>query len=86
MESKTATNCKNREENGGYQGLVGRGTKEILFKGTHLQLVINKTERSNANDYRQQYCMMTFKGAKRLPLNCFHHKKEITVMGLINVS
>lgn len=63
---------------GGDQGLGHGGIGEMLFKGINLQLVV-ESWRSIAqhSDYRQQCCVLNFKVAKSLDLNCSHHKKEI---------
>ena len=60
------------------QWLPGAGRQlpgQMLFKGTNLQLVANKPQRSNAqySEYRQQYYIIIFKVAKRLELNYFKH-------------
>ena len=43
----------------------------MLFKGTDLQQVVNKPQRSNAqyNEHRQQYCTTIVKPAERLKIN-----------------
>lgn len=46
-----------REQNSGYQGMVGRMMMKLMFKGTNLQKVVTKQQRSDAqyNEHRQ-YC------------------------------
>ena len=49
----------------------GRGTGEILFKGTNLQSV--DSIKCTVCDYRQQYCIIDIKLAKKLDLNIITH-------------
>lgn len=55
------------------KGWGGEEMKEILFKGTHLQLV-DKSWSSNTqhSEYRQQNCIINI--AKRLHFNCSQQK------------
>ena len=54
----------------------------MLFKGTDLQQVANKSYRSNAqySEYRQQYCVIIIKFAKRLDLNYSNHWKQMIII------
>lgn len=49
------------------------GIRQMLFKGTNLQQVVNKSQRFNTQQskYRQQYSVINIKLAKRVELKVF---------------
>ena len=67
---------------GGWWGSWGDvffgGWGDMFFKGTHLKLVVKSILdiRAQHSDYSQPYGVVNVKVAKRLDLNCSHHKKR----------
>ena len=67
-----------KEQNGGCERL---GVGEMGRLSIYSQQ-ISKFQRPNAKhtDYSQQYCIINFRVAKRLDLNCSHYKREVVIM------
>ena len=57
-KSKKAKRVETESKMVATRGWGGGGIRQMLFKDTNLQQVVNKPQRSNAqyNEYRQQYC------------------------------
>lgn len=60
------------------RGRESEGSVQILFKDTDLQTIVNKPWITNAqhSEYRQQYCIIITKLAKRLDLIFTTTKKK----------
>lgn len=58
------------------------GDRAIFFQGTNLQRIVNKPWRYNAQytDYRQQFCIIIIKHAKKLKLNYSNYLKDRVIM------